>query len=64
MTQIPVPALNVHLPGHELLAPGLPEERWVLTEEARFDLPKGTITIGADDCLLSQMGWEVFRTWG
>lgn len=64
MTQIPVPALNVYLPGHELLAPGLPEERCVLTEEARFDLPKGTITIGADDCFAVADGLGGFQDVG
>lgn len=50
MTQIPIPTLNVYLPGHELLVPGLPEDRCVRTAEARSNLPKGAITIDADDC--------------
>jgi hypothetical protein len=47
MTQISVPTLNVYLPGHELLVPGLPEERCVLTAEVRGSLPKGTITVAS-----------------
>lgn len=50
MTQIAVPVLDVHLPGHEVLAPGLPEDRCVRTPEARAMLSKGTVTIDAYDC--------------
>jgi hypothetical protein len=41
MTKISVPFLDVYLPGHEVLVPGLPEERCVLTAEARNNLQKG-----------------------
>jgi hypothetical protein len=64
MTQISVPTLNVYLPGHELLVPGLPEERCVLTAEARGSLPKGTITVGADDCFAVADGLGGFQDVG
>ncbi|MHA7289545.1 hypothetical protein ACX80V_07865 [Arthrobacter sp. MDT3-24] len=64
MTKIHVPTLNVYLPGHEELAPGLPEERCVLTAEARDSLPKGTITVGADDCFAVADGQGGFHDVG
>lgn len=64
MTQIPVPTLNVYLPGHEQVVPGLPAERCVLTPEARDNLPKGTITIGADDCFAVADGLGGFQDVG
>ncbi|MBE4719552.1 hypothetical protein [Pseudarthrobacter sp. AB1] len=64
MTQISVPTLNVYLPGHEHLVPGLPEERRVLTADARDNLPKGTITIGADDCFAVADGLGGFHDVG
>lgn len=41
MTEIPVAVFIVHVAGTALLPPGLPEERCVLTVEARDNLPKG-----------------------
>jgi hypothetical protein len=64
MTQIPIPTLNVYLPGHELLVPGLPEERCVLSAETRGNLPKGTITVGADDCFAVADGLGGFQDVG
>ncbi|MFJ5695972.1 hypothetical protein ACIP9X_19260 [Arthrobacter sp. NPDC093125] len=64
MTQISVPALMVYLAGHELLAPGLPEERCVLTAEARDNLQKGAITVGADDCFAVADGLGGFKDVG
>lgn len=64
MIQIPVPTLMVYLPGHEVLAPGLPEERCVLTVEARDNLQKGTITVGADDCIAVADGLGAFQDVG
>lgn len=64
MTEIPIPTLNVYLPGHEQLIPGLPEERCILTAEARASLPKGTITIGADDYLAVADGQGGFHDIG
>ncbi|MBT2568544.1 hypothetical protein J7I84_18995 [Arthrobacter sp. ISL-85] len=64
MTKISVPTLNVYQPGHEVLAPGLPEERCILTAEARDNLPEGTITIGADNCLAVADGQGGFNDVG
>lgn len=64
MSQIPIPTLDVYLPGHEVLAPGLPEEHCILTAEARDNLPKGTITYGADDCLAVADGLGGFNNLG
>lgn len=50
MTNIPAAAFIVHSPGAAKTATGLPEERCVRTAESRETLPKGTITIDADDC--------------
>ncbi|MDQ1053078.1 hypothetical protein QE394_001006 [Arthrobacter sp. SORGH_AS 212] len=64
MPHISVPTLNVYQPGCELLAPGLAVERCVLTPEARASLPKGTITIDADDCHGVADGNDGFRAVG
>lgn len=64
MTKISIPTLNVYRPGREELIPGLPEERCVLTVEARDSLPKGTITVGADDCLAVADGQAGFQDIG
>ena len=61
MTRTSVPALDVYLPGHEVLAPGLPQERCVLAAGAGDNLPRGTITNGADDCLAVTDGWGGFQ---
>lgn len=64
MTQISVPALDVYLLGHEELAPELPEERCVRTSEDRANLPKGTITYGADACIAVAEGRGGFQSAG
>lgn len=64
MTQISVPALDVFSLGHEELAPELPDERCVRTPEDRANLPKGTITYGADACIAVAEGHGGFQAAG
>lgn len=64
MTGIPIATIIVYGGGPARLAPGLSEERSVLTEQARNGLAAGTITIGADECYAVANGRGGFQSTG
>lgn len=63
MTAIPVATFIVYSGGASL-APGLPEDRCVRTEEARAALPAGTVTIDAEECYAVADGTGAFQSTG
>jgi hypothetical protein len=64
MTAIPVATIIVYGGGPARLAPGLPEERSVLTEQALDELAAGTIIIDADECYAVADGSGGFQSTG
>lgn len=64
MTEMPIAIFIVRAAGSPTIAPELPEDRSVRTPEARDNLPKGTITIDADECFALADGNGGYQTAG
>lgn len=64
MTAIPIPTIIIYGGGPARLAPELPKERSVLTEQARDELAAGTIIIDADECYAVADGRGGFQSTG